>query len=115
MTYEWKKKPIEEALKGMKCVPHLKAAGFNTVGQLIDSTPEEIADAANFIGVKRASNIRNMALVDAVKDAERSNNAKHHVVDIVHEPLPLSFRIGLIVALVLSAISFCGFVLEVTQ
>lgn len=65
MYTEWKNKPIEEALQGRKCVPHLKAAGLNTAGQVIDLTSEEIARVTKHIGIKRADKIRNAILQDA--------------------------------------------------
>lgn len=114
MTYEWKNKPIEEALKGMKCIPHLKAVGFNTAGDIVDSSPEAIS-AANYIGLKRAQAIRSFVLLDALKDAERNTAATFHEVEVIHEHLPMSYQIALFVALGLSLISFFGFLLEVTK
>ena len=80
MSAEWKNKPIEEALQGRKCVPHLKAAGLNTAGQVIDLTSEEIARVTKHIGIKRADKIRNAILQDA-----KSNN-KHKKAPQRREP-----------------------------
>lgn len=116
MSYEWKNKPIEQALKGMKCIPHLKAAGFNTAGDIIDSTPEEIADRAHYIGMKRAHSIRDLVLSNALDDALANKfPVEWREVDVVNEPLPLSFQIALFISLGLSLASFCGLLLEVTK
>lgn len=118
MSTEWKNKPIERALKGMKCVPRLKAAGFVTVGDVIDKTPEEIAAVTVRIGVYRANKIRNLILQDALKDATSAPlfQAPSFVeAQVVHEPLPMSFQIILFVAFGLSLVSFIGLLFEVSK
>lgn len=133
MNTEWKKKPIEEALKGMKAVPHLQAAGFKTAGDVIDAKPEDIARMTQFIGVKRAMNLRDVILQDALRDAhnvpgfiplmkkpapaEKAAPAEFVEVEptVVTEHLPISYQIALFAALTLSVITFIGLLFEATK
>lgn len=127
MNTEWKKKPIEEALKGMKAVPHLVVAGFRTAGDVIDASAEEIAIRTQFIGVKRAHGIRNQVLIDALRDAQNvpgfiplmKKPAPTEFVEVeptvVTEHLPISYQIALFAALTLSVITFIGLLFEATK
>jgi len=120
MSTEWKNKPIEHALKGMKCVPHLKAAGFRTAGDVIDMTAEEIAAVTHRIGVHRANKIRNVILQDALKDAHSiplflSKPTEYVEVQSSGAEFPISFQIILFVSFGLSLASFIGLLLEVTK
>lgn len=127
MNTEWKKKPIEEALKGMKAVPHLQAAGFKTAGDVIDAKPEDIARMTQFIGVKRAMNLRDVILQDALRDAQNvpgfiplmKKPAPAEFVEVeptvVTEHLPISYQIALFAALTLSVITFIGLLFEATK
>lgn len=120
MNTEWKNKPIEHALKGMKCVPHLKAAGFRTAGDVIDMTAEEIANVTHRIGIHRANKIRNIILQDALKDATgiplfQSKPLEYVEVQSGGAELPMSYQIILFVAFGLSLASFIGLLLEVTK
>lgn len=120
MSTEWKNKPIEKALKGMKCVPHLKAAGFKTAGDVIDLTAEEIAKITRRVGVIRANKIRNIILQDALKDATGTPLFQPKQVEYVEVhggsvELPMSYQIILFIAFGLSLASFVGLLFEVTK
>lgn len=120
MSAEWKNKPIEQALKGMRCVPHLKAAGFKTAGDVLDLTAEEIAEITHRVGVHRANKIRNIILQDALKDATGTPLFQPKQVEYVEvqgggAEFPISFQIILFVSFGLSLASFIGLLLEVTK
>lgn len=120
MSTEWKNKPIEQALKGMKCVPHLKAAGFKTAGDVIDLTAEEVAKITRRVGVIRANKIRNIILQDALKDATVPPLFQSKPVECVEVKgrgveLPISYQIILFIAFGLSVASFIGLLFEVTK
>lgn len=127
MNTEWKKKPIEQALQRMKAVPHLRAAGFKTAGDVIDAKPEEIARLTQFIGIKRAMNLRDLILQDALRDAQNvpgfiplmKKPEPGEFVEaeptVITEHLPISYQIALFMALSLSVITFIGLLFESTK
>ena len=126
MSQEWKKKPLDEALKGMKALPHLKEAGFKTVGDVVDASAEEIADRTLFIGIKRARNLRDVALLDALNDLMDTQNDKAfksepklapilYVNESPETEIPMHFQIIVFIAFGLSVISFVGLVAGVLQ
>lgn len=117
MVYDWKNKPIEMALRHLKSVRHLKDGGFNTIGELVDASPEEIAARVDYMGVKRAVKVRDLALKAALNDAlyhaEKGDDKVVMIERSSGSDFPMSAQVALFIAFVLSIISFVGLIFEV--
>lgn len=84
--YDWKNKPVSLAIKS-KLRTELVEAGFKTVGDLVDADPADIAAKVHNIGLKRAENIRNAALANALAEVlEGQKKPKAAKVQKPHQP-----------------------------
>ena len=108
--YDWKDKPVSLAIRS-KLRFDLMEAGFKTVGDVIDADPADIAAKVKHCGLKRAENIRNEALADALAEIVAN---KPRTVFVEVQPKPFSYvKLGLTILAIVAIVFAVNYLISV--